>query len=74
MNIGPLLYYMAHQADLERFIIIKTEGRHPHLLSKNDLSPLVENYIYINSHGVDEDKKGKYVKYICRRMMPILWK
>ena len=66
--LNPFFYYVANQEAIENYVIIESHGEHPHLLRYNQLKPIVERYIDLNSHGVDENKKEKYILYICDQL------
>lgn len=66
--INPFFYYLANQSDIEKYITIESNGDRPYHMPYNKLKSLVERYINLNSHGVDENCKEKYIMYICDQL------
>ena len=64
-TLSPFFYYLANQSDIENYLSVESNGEHPHIMSYRALKSLVEKYINLNSHGVDENNKEKYILYIC---------
>lgn len=66
--INPFFYYLANQSDIEKYIAIEANGDRPYHMPYSKLKSLVERYISLNSHGVDENCKEKYIMYICDQL------
>lgn len=71
-SLGPAFYYMIFASDIENFITVEAEGKNPHVMSHQELSPIIEKYIYSHNQGVDESKIDKYIKCICEHTSPSL--
>jgi len=66
--LSPFFYYIANQSAIEDYIVLESQGEHPHLMPYRKLKPLVERFVDFNSHGVDEHNKEKYIMYICDQL------
>ena len=67
--LSPFFYYIAHQNAIEDFVVVESQGEHPHLIEYRKLKPIIERYIEMNSDGVDANCKERYVMYICDQLL-----
>ena len=66
--LNPFFYYIAHQENIENFIIIESHGEHPHLMQYNKLKPIVERFVSRYNESIDDNRKEKYILYICDKL------
>jgi len=66
--LNPFFYYVANQAAIEDYVVMESNGKPPYLLNYCELRSIVEQFIDLNSHGVDESKKEKYILYVCDQL------
>ena len=69
--LSPFFYYVANEAYINNFITLETNGERAYHLSKEKLESIVDKYITLNSHGVDENKRDRYIKYICSHISQV---
>lgn len=73
-TLSPFFYYIAHSSDILNFIVIHTDGKFPHShLDKEAIRGLIEKFILLNSHGVDEKSLDKYTDYIYNSIASTYW-
>ena len=66
--LSPFFYYLANESYIHNYIALASNGERPYHINKDKLKSIVDNYITNNSHGVDEDKREKYIEYICEHI------
>ena len=66
--LSPFFYYIANEQFIHDFIAIESSGKRPYHLSNEKLKLLIERFISLNSHGVDLNKKDKYISYIVEHI------
>ena len=66
--LSPFFYYLANEAYIKDYITLESNGKLPYNIESDKLQSLVDNYLILNSHGVDESKKDKYIAYICEHI------
>ena len=66
--LNQFFYYMLNQDRIETYIILESHGEHPHLMPRKKLKPIITRFIDANTNGVEEEKKAKYITYICDQL------
>lgn len=66
--LSPFFYYLANEAYINNYITLESNGELPYNIPSDKLQSLVDDYLTLNSHGVDENKKDKYITYICEHI------
>ena len=66
--LSPFFYYLANEPYINNFITLESNGERPYHLSREKLESLVDEYVTLNSHGVDGNKREKYIAYICEHI------
>lgn len=69
LTLSPFFYYIANQPSIDTFIALESNGARAYHIPKSKLENIIDRYIALNSHGVDESKREKYIEYICESIL-----